>query len=455
MAKWFKEHLGFKTTKAPPPAPPKPDYRHCHTGVPGAPGFQQTSSGATFPPSPAQPDILAAYKLQKELDFEDPYTPGGNISFGSSLNSVGSPDIKYVSPKHRLIKVETVEKSSPAPGGGVTVTQAVAVGSVKSPTSPPSDHDNKEKLIILEDYADPFDAEQAGGTQTITEKVTTENDGYMEPYEAQKMMAEIRSGGRGPKDGPVRQLPLYDTPYEPAENGGDSDPERLRCPRESRLPQDDERPPEEYDQPWEWKKERISKAFAALLCYDCISYEGSVSGTGSGPQRRKDSTSKSLTVQFDGVEKSRMSPTKEGKTRPLQRHSSGCLVNTKMTSLDHCSSSLGERIDPTMPLESQFWYHGAISRTDAESLLRLCKEASYLVRNSETSKNDYSLSLKSSQGFMHMKLSRTKESKYILGQNSCPFDSVPEIIHFYSSRKLPIKGAEHMSLLYPVAIRTL
>ena len=84
MAKWFKEHLGFKTTKAPPPAPPKPDYRHCHTGVPaGAPGYlqQQPSSGATFP-SPAQPDILAAYKLQKELDFEDPYTPGGNISFG-------------------------------------------------------------------------------------------------------------------------------------------------------------------------------------------------------------------------------------------------------------------------------------------------------------------------------------------------------------------------------------
>ncbi|XP_023130675.2 SH2 domain-containing adapter protein F-like isoform X3 [Amphiprion ocellaris] len=455
MAKWFKEHLGFKTTKAPPPAPPKPDYRHCHTGVPGAPGYQQTSSGATFPPSPAQPDILAAYKLQKELDFEDPYIPGGNISFGSSLNTVGSPDIKYVSPKHRLIKVETIEKSSPAPGGGVTVTQAVAVGSVKSPTSPPSDHDNKEKLIILEDYADPFDAEQAGGTQTITEKVTTENDGYMEPYEAQKMMAEIRSGGRGPKEGSVRQLPLYDTPYEPAENGGDSDPERSRCPRESRLPQDDERPPEEYDQPWEWKKERISKAFAALLCYDCISYEGSVSGTGSGPHRREDSTSKSLTVQFDGVEKSRMSPTKEGKTRPLQRHSSGCLVNTKMTSVDHCSSSVGERIDPTMPLESQFWYHGAISRTDAESLLRLCKEASYLVRNSETSKNDYSLSLKSSQGFMHMKLSRTKENKYILGQNSCPFDSVPEIIHFYSSRKLPIKGAEHMSLLYPVAIRTL
>nr|XP_046205463.1 SH2 domain-containing adapter protein F-like isoform X6 [Oncorhynchus gorbuscha] len=448
MARWFREHLGFKTTKAPPPAPPKPDYRHCHAAVTGTPGYQH--------PSPAQPDILAAYKLQKELDFEDPYT-GGNISFGTGLGCGGSPDIKYVSPKHRLIKVETIEKSNSAPGSGI-VSQAVAVGNVKSPTSPPPENENKEKLLILDDYADPFDAEQDGGTQATTEKVTqasTENDGYMEPYEAQKMMAEIR-GGRGPKEGSLRSLPLYDTPYEPAENGGDSDGERPRCPRESRLPQDDERPPEEYDQPWEWKKERISKAFAALLCSDCISYKGSVSGSGSEPETRMDNTSKSLTVQFEGAEKSRMSPTREGKGgRPPRIHSSCCLVNTKMTSLDHCSAALGERIDPSMSLESQFWYHGAISRTDAESLLRLCKEASYLVRNSETSKNDFSLSLKSSQGFMHMKLSRTKENKYILGQNSCPFDSVPEIIHFYSSRKLPIKGAEHMSLLYPVAIRTL
>uniref|UniRef100_A0AAY5KT64 SH2 domain-containing protein n=1 Tax=Esox lucius TaxID=8010 RepID=A0AAY5KT64_ESOLU len=429
MARWFKEHLGFKTTKAPPPAPPKPDYRHCHATVTGAPGYQQPSSGATsLYPSPAQPDILAAYKLQKELDFEDPYKEGGNISFGTGLGSIGSPDMKYGSPKHRLIKVETIEKSIPTPGSGV-ITQAVAVANVKSPTSPPAEHDNKEKLIILDDYADPFDAEADGGNQPSTEKVaqaSTENDGYMEPYEAQKMMAEIR-GGRGPKEGSQRSLPLYDTPYEPEENGTESESERPQCPRESRLPQDDERPPEEYDQPWEWKKERISKAFAGTRA-----------------------------LQFDGVEKSRMSPTKDGKGgRPPRVHSSGCLVNTKMSSLDYCSAALGERVDPCVPLESQFWYHGAISRTDAECLLRLCKEASYLVRNSETSKNDFSLSLKSNQGFMHMKLSRTKENKYILGQNGCPFDSVPEIIHFYSSRKLPIKGAEHMSLLYPVAIRTL
>lgn len=394
MARWFKEHLGFKTTKAPPPAPPKPDYRHFQTAVCAPPAAS---------PLQQQPDILTAYKLQKDLDFEDPYTPGGNASFTGSLgSSAGATEVRFGSPIHRLIKVEAAERSASSTGS------SSGVNAVKTPTSPPAEPDNSggkaDKLIILEDYADPFDAaDQAGGTQTTTEK-PPENDGYMEPYEAQKMMAEIR-GGRAPKDGPVRQLPLYDTPYE--ENGGEAD--AGLCSRESRLPQDDERPPEEYDQPWEWKKERISKAFA---------------------------------VQFDGVEKN----------RPLQRHSSACLVNMKTSSVDQ---SVGEKIDPSLPLEGQFWYHGAISRTDAEALLRLCKEASYLVRNSETSKNDFSLSLKSSQGFMHMKLSRTKDSKYVLGQNSCLFDSVPEIIHYYSSRKLPIKGAEHMSLLYPVAIRTL
>ncbi|XP_023675599.1 SH2 domain-containing adapter protein F isoform X1 [Paramormyrops kingsleyae] len=469
MAKWFKEHLGFKTTKAAPPAPPKPDYRHCHPAVPGTPGYQQPSSGATSHyPSPAQPDILAAYKLQKELDFEDPYTGGGHVSFASGQTSLGSPDGKYLSPKHRLIKVETIEKGNSNPTNVVTPCPSPSPATLKSPTSPPAE---QEKLIILEDYADPFDAEQAGVGENTSEKVP-ENDGYMEPYEAQKMMAEIR-GGRGPKDGPLRQLPLYDTPYEPTENGGESDLEPPRCPRESRLPQDDERPPEEYDQPWEWKKDRISKAFAVEInVIKDLPWPPPVGQLSSAPLLVEEveapltpapapnspgqaTCDQHHPVQFEGLEKSRMSPTMEGKVRPPQRHSSGCLVNTKLGSLDHCSPPLGERIDPSMPLESQFWYHGAISRVDAESLLRLCKEASYLVRNSETSKNDFSLSLKSSQGFMHMKLSRTKENKFVLGQNSCPFDSVPEIIHFYSSRKLPIKGAEHMSLLYPVAIRTL
>uniref|UniRef100_A0A8C5WQQ7 SH2 domain containing adaptor protein B n=2 Tax=Colubroidea TaxID=34989 RepID=A0A8C5WQQ7_LATLA len=190
--------------------------------------------------------------------------------------------------------------------------------------------------------------------------------------------------------------------------------------RESKLPQDDDRPADEYDQPWEWNKVTIP----------------------------------ALAAQFNGGEIRQSSPSPSSSDRRRQlRAPGGGFKPIKHGSPEFCGI-LGERVDPTIPLEKQIWYHGAISRTDAENLLRLCKECSYLVRNSQTSKHDYSLSLKSNQGFMHMKLAKTKE-KYILGQNSPPFDSVPEVIHYYTAKKLPIKGAEHLSLLYPVAVRTL
>lgn len=71
-----------------------------------------------------------------------------------------------------------------------------------------------------------------------------------------------RAPGGGRLQGGVQ---LYDTPYE------DEQGQRLgfgygelheEGKESSRLPQDDERPADEYDQPWEWKKNHISKAFA-------------------------------------------------------------------------------------------------------------------------------------------------------------------------------------------------
>lgn len=54
-------------------------------------------------------------------------------------------------------------------------------------------------------------------------------------------------------------IQLYDTPYEPEGQSVDSDSEStvsLRL-RESKLPQDDDRPADEYDQPWEWNRVTI------------------------------------------------------------------------------------------------------------------------------------------------------------------------------------------------------
>ncbi|KAJ9584314.1 hypothetical protein L9F63_021345, partial [Diploptera punctata] len=114
-------------------------------------------------------------------------------------------------------------------------------------------------------------------------------------------------------------------------------------------------------------------------------------------------------------------------------------------------TSRGDSIDVQLPLERQGWYHGAITRVEAENVLRLLKEGSYLVRNSESTRQDYSLSLKSARGFMHMRIQQCPETgKFILGQFSKPFDNIPEMIHHYTVNRLPIRGAEHMCLLHPV-----
>ncbi|XP_042304443.1 SH2 domain-containing adapter protein B [Sceloporus undulatus] len=502
MAKWLNKYfsLGNNKTKS-PPQPPRPDYRdQKRNGTAGSGGggggghhhqqhhhhhHNHHHTSPCFPRHDTS-DLLRAYRAQKERDFEDPYsgpgsslrklralcraeycapeellaeTPkassccgggGGGSNGPNAASSSSSPQqlfrsqserrpasatppepVKYISPKHRLIKIESNEAAAAATAtaagkGGAGGAATGGPPLTWSPTGPklhkaaPEQGEGggtakKEKVLIADDYSDPFDAKSEGSR---TGK--GENTGYMEPYEAQRIMTEFqRQDSVKPQQ---KDIQLYDTPYEPEGNGVESDSESIVSQRlrESKLPQDDDRPADEYDQPWEWNKVTLP----------------------------------ALAVQFNGGEIRQSSPSPSSSDRRRQlRAPGGGFKPIKHGSPEFCGI-LGERVDPTIPLEKQIWYHGAISRTDAENLLRLCKECSYLVRNSQTSKHDYSLSLKSNQGFMHMKLTKTKE-KYILGQNSPPFDSVPEVIHYYTAKKLPIKGAEHLSLLYPVAVRTL
>lgn len=61
---------------------------------------------------------------------------------------------------------------------------------------------------------------------------------------------------------------------------------------------------------------------------------------------------------------------------------------------------------------------------------------------------------RSSQGCLHLKFTRTRENQLVLGQHSGPFASVPELVLHYSSRPLPVQGAEHLALLYPVVTQS-
>ncbi|KAH0625849.1 hypothetical protein JD844_034185 [Phrynosoma platyrhinos] len=418
MAKWLKDYLSFGSRRS-PPQPPKPDY--------------------------TESEILKAYRAQKSLDFEDPYEDGDGkpeADPGGSPNKVAAPgagpDGKYSSPKHRLIKVEASDLNR----SKVLLATADEEG---IPDQPPGESE----------YSDPFDAHREPKGDGDKEP-GSENNGYMEPYDAQKVVVDFQSKSDWDEQKVKKSrigLQLYDTPYE--EKDGEVDPEgsSIEKPRESRLPQDDERPADEYDQPWEWKKNHISRAFAVQF----------------------ESSEWERTSSASSIHKERWRPPK---------HPAGSSKFGRSQSPEH-SLAAAERVDPSLPLENQaltlcpelihaldqsgvishswkedpfninWWFHGTISRADAESLLTLCKEGSYLVRNSETSRNDFSLSLRSSQGFMHMKFTRTKENKYVLGQNSAPFDSIPEVIHYYTSQELPVKGVEHFSLLYPVAVQTL
>ncbi|XP_076837311.1 src homology 2 domain containing transforming protein D, a isoform X2 [Brachyhypopomus gauderio] len=379
MAKWLKDYLNFGSRRA-PPQPPKPDY--------------------------TESEILRAYRAQKDLDFEDPYEPSENRAqngpgttdsfpaFGTVLSN--GMEVKIVSPKHRLIKVESqefVRCKNPLSIVSFTEHHAPLV-----PSAP---------AVVDTDYSDPFDARPDPRARLSWEHDSVENcNSYMEPFEAQRVITELQHGSDQNHPCPRGSPQLYDSPYE--ERGRRwADPNDTE--RESRLPQDDERPADEYDQPWEWKKENITRAFAGE------------------PQRR-------------GVAPRTSPPSNRATSlrRPGEPH-----------------TVLGERVDPAKPLKQQVWYHGALTRSEAETLLTLCKECSYLVRNSQTSRNAYSLSLRSSHGFMHMKFSLTCDGRYVLGENSPPFDSIPAAIHHYTTHKLPIRGAEHLSLLFPVVVQTL
>ncbi|NXU96627.1 SHF protein, partial [Cettia cetti] len=220
--------------------------------------------------------------------------------------------------------------------------------------------------------------------------------------------------GEGRRVRPRRGPQLYDTPSEEWDTAGDGP--GAPPARDSRLPRDDERPADEYDQPWEWKKDHISRAFAG------DSVPGATMGATPGPQHP------AVPLPWGGGRAPTAPSGRGGAPRPG-----------------------GGRCDPAVPS----WYHGPIGRAGAETLLALCREGSFLVRDCETSPDDYSLSLRSSHGFVHVKLTRTREQHFTLGRAGAAFPSVPAAVGHYTARALPVRGARHLSLLYPVAVQPL
>lgn len=293
-----------------------------------------------------------------------------------------------------------------------------------SPDSERAKSPIRTEPIIVEDYADPFDAEKTREQKEAERE--GENDGYMEPYDAQLIITEIRrrgskdllkvcvvlNGGEGEGSGPPQ---IYDVPYEEVLEG-------IPLTR----PESDSRPPAEYELPWEWKKEQIVRALSAQF---------------DGVERMSKEESSSPTVKQQTLRHKSWTP-KSLRPNPPSPTSPSSPTTTP--------DSETPIVDPTMPLEKQSWYHGSVSRQEAEAQLQHCREASFLVRDSESATSKYSIALKTSQGCVHIIVAQTKECGYTLEKSSCVFPSIPEVMHHYCTQRLPFTGAEHMTLQHPV-----
>ncbi|KAF3707329.1 SH2 domain-containing adapter protein E [Channa argus] len=336
---------------------------------------------------------------------------------------------------NRLIRVDKQDKG-PNFNSGTVTNQVVHETEKPSPS-------RTETVIILEDYADPYDAQKTR-EQREAERVG-ENDGYMEPYDAQQMITEIRH--RGSKDllkvcvlmegndgtveeGQSAPLQIYDVPYE---GNGDSDKTAVI------RPELDLRPSAEYELPWEWKKEQIVKTLSAQ--FDSPERPAKDETPHSTLSRQSQHPPTQLVSQHQHLRQ-------KSWTQKILRSSPPTLSPSSTPG----SSSDTETccVDPSLPLEKQSWYHGCVTRQEAEFQLQSCKEASFLVRNSESDNSKYSIALKTSQGCVHIIVAQTKENGYTLDQSSCVFPSIPEVVHHYCTQRLPFNGAEHMTLLHPV-----
>jgi len=309
-----------------------------------------------------------------------------------------------------------------------------------------------------DDYKDPWDTK----TSSSLKSMDGYDDTYSEPYDKDKTTVLDEKKRKSQIEDELEEDDLYDFPYEEkvaigiappstVTNGREGSRNFHSLPASARNTYKHPPPPrpaptaqipsnaptaDDYDAPWEWKVQKVEQEFEKKFSVTDPPIIGQLN------QER-------LSITPTPRKPSSATPAEKPAIRNPAINPVPKPVRTSRTD-DVFATALYE-VDPTIPLDNQGWFHGAIRRGEAENLLRNQQDCSYLIRNSESSKLDYSLSLRNKNETMHLKIScRKNDGKYILGVNSRPYDTIPEMIHHYSRNKLNIRGAEHVKLEYPV-----
>jgi len=305
-----------------------------------------------------------------------------------------------------------------------------------------------------DDYKDPWDKKVQ---ESLPKSSFEEDDDYNIPYDAGKPSQTVATNGKKP---PLAEMDdLYDVPYEEDINEARSKL-KTEASRQHHMARPDEKiqPENEYDVPWEQTTTRnfepaqkpppkpahkpqspISPS-AAKDDYDAP-WEWSNSSLSRAFSNLPPPSQAQAAMSRERVDSSLSNQSKTIPHGPMKTQSS--------LEQDPPDSATVYKTNPSLPLESQCWYHGKISRYEAEALLKDQPDCSFLLRDSESSRTDYSLSLRNNNEPMHLKIS-CRGGKFILGQNSKPYESIPEVVHHYSTNTLNIRGAEQVKLIYPV-----
>ncbi|KAF8567239.1 hypothetical protein P879_09587 [Paragonimus westermani] len=153
------------------------------------------------------------------------------------------------------------------------------------------------------------------------------------------------------------------------------------------------------------------------------------------------------TESFDPVARCQWQIRKEKRSK--SGRSTHDLVNVdadrQMQRHHHSASAIFERLD------IQPWFHFDLSRASAEKILKSTPVGSFLVRQSETSKSEYSLSIRRENDVLHMRISKDENSgHYVLGEYSQPYPSISAMIYRYTRSLLPVRGTKPILLQFPV-----
>lgn len=114
--------------------------------------------------------------------------------------------------------------------------------------------------------------------------------------------------------------------------------------------------------------------------------------------------------------------------------------------------------NPSLPLESQPWFRGRISRADAEAALN--EDGDFIVRESTAILNTYTLSLRWRGAYDHTMVNTTevvnttgdirKATGVKYHFESGAFDTIPELIFNHLKYQIPIDLAQHTLITNPI-----